>query len=238
MIKQFFVILILSVVGYFLVDAFFKVPFGEKRDNVGNYYIEKSPVDLKVSNSVTAIVVNYRGFDTLGEVTVLFLAATGLGSIMYRRKQKGEKEVRAKNPSSRIIQIGSQILFPMIILLGGYVFIHGHLSPGGGFQGGAIIATASLLMLISYRKFKVSHNAITWIESIAGVVFASLGFIGLVLGRTFLENFLPTGELNDLLSGGIIGIIYIAVGFKVASELTGVIDTVLLNNRPEAQKEN
>lgn len=238
MIKRLFVFLILAVVGYYLVDAVSHIPFGEDRNNVGDFYLEKSPADLKVANSVTAIVVNYRGFDTLGEVTVLFLAATGLSSIMYRRRRKGEKQIRAKKPSSRIVQIGSQILFPMVILLGGYVFIHGHLTPGGGFQGGAIIATASLLMLISYRKFKVNHNTISWIESLAGVVFVSVGYVGLILGLTFLENFLPVGELNDLLSGGIIGIIYIAVGFKVASELTGVIDTVLLNNRPEAKNEN
>jgi multicomponent Na+:H+ antiporter subunit B len=236
MMKRFFIFLILAIVGYYIVDVVSQIPFGENRTNVGDYYLDKSPSELKVSNTVTAIVVNYRGFDTLGEVTVLFLAATGLASIMYRRKRKGEKDVRAKKASSRVIQIGGQILFPMIILLGAYVFIHGHLSPGGGFQGGVIIATASLLMLISYRKFKVNHSTISWIESIAGVVFASLGFTGLILGKAFLENFLPTGILNDLWSGGIIGIIYVAVGFKVAAELTGVIDTLLLNNRPEAKK--
>lgn len=238
MIKRLVVFLILAVFGYFLVGIVSQIPFGENRDNVGDYYIDKTPSELKVSNAVTAIVVNYRGFDTLGEVTVLFLAATGLSSIMYRRRRKGEKQIRAKLPSSRIVQIGGQILFPIIILLGAYVFIHGHLSPGGGFQGGAIIATATLLMLISYRKFKVNHNTISWIESIAGVVFAAIGFVGLILGMTFLENFLPTGEMNELLSGGIVGIIYVAVGFKVASELAGVIDTVLLNNRPGAKNEN
>ncbi|MCD6090649.1 MAG: Na(+)/H(+) antiporter subunit B [Bacteroidales bacterium] len=237
MMKRFFIFLILAIVGYYIVDVVSQIPFGENRVNVGDYYLDKSPSELKVSNTVTAIVVNYRGFDTLGEVTVLFLAATGLASIMFRRKRKGEKDIRAKKASSRIIQIGSQILFPIIILLGAYVFIHGHLSPGGGFQGGVIIATASLLMLISYRKFKVNHSTISWIESIAGIVFVLLGVTGLILGKTFLENFLPTGELNNLLSGGIIGIIYVAVGFKVAAELTGLIDTLLLNNRPEANKE-
>ncbi len=238
MIKRLVVFIIIAVIGFFLVDVINHIPFGEHRANVGDYYLDKTPSELKVSNTVTAIVVNYRGFDTLGEVTVLFLAATGLASIMYRRRRKGEQQIRAKLPSSRIVQIGSQILFPLIILLGVYVFIHGHLSPGGGFQGGAIIATATLLMLISYRKFKVNHNTISWIESIAGIVFVLVGFVGLLLGTTFLQNFLPTGELNDLLSGGIIGIIYVAVGFKVASELAGVIDTVLLNNRPGAKNEN
>lgn len=232
MIKKILVVAILAVIGYSLMNVMLQVPFGQHRETVGDFYLEQSPSTLKVANTVTAIVVNFRGFDTLGEVTVLFLAAMGLASIMYRRKTKGEKEVRAKKASSRILQVGAQIIFPMMVVLGAYVFIHGHLTPGGGFQGGAIIATASLLMLITYRKFKVNHNTVSWIESIAGVVFVGLGMTGLLKGMTFLENFLNVGELNSLLSGGIIGIIYVAVGFKVAAELTGVIDTVLLNNRP------
>ena len=238
MIKKILIIGLLAVIGYSLMNIILQIPFGEKRDNVGNYYLQESPQSLTVANAVTAIVVNFRGFDTLGEVTVLFLASMGLASIMYRKKRKGEKEVRAKKPSSRIVQVGAQILFPMIVILGAYVFIHGHLTPGGGFQGGAIIATASLLMLITYRKFKVNHNTVGWIESIAGVVFVGIGMTGLLKGMAFLENFLPLGELNALLSGGIIGIIYVAVGFKVAAELTGVIDTVLLNNRPDQKNEN
>jgi len=238
MIKKILIFILLAVVGYSLVDVFSYIPFGEHRDTVGDFYLQQSPETLKVANTVTSIVVNFRGFDTLGEVTVLFLAALGLSSIMYRRKRKGEKDVRAKKPSSRILQVGAQIIFPLVVVLGAYVFIHGHLTPGGGFQGGAIIATASLLMLITYRKFKVNHNTISWIESIAGVAFVSIGMVGLLKGMSFLENFLPTGELNSLLSGGVIGIIYVAVGFKVAAELTGVIDTVLLNNRPDSNNEN
>jgi len=238
MVKKVLIFMFIGIIGFYLVDIFSQIPFGEKRDNVGDFYLEQSVQTLKVANSVTGIVVNFRGFDTLGEVTVLFLAALGLSSIMYRRKKEGEKEVRAKKPSSRILQVGAQIIFPMVVVLGAYVFIHGHLTPGGGFQGGAIIATASLLMLITYRKFKVNHNTVSWIESIAGVVFVSVGMVGLLKGMAFLENFLDVGELNSLLSGGIIGIIYVAVGFKVAAELTGVIDTVLLNNRPDNNNEN
>jgi len=119
------------------------------------------------------------------------------------------------------------LIFPAILVLGAYVFIHGHLTPGGGFQGGAIIATGFLLMMMAYKDYKVSHNVLMWVESIAGITFAGIGVWGLVIGKTFLENFLAIGNLNDLLSGGIIPIIYVAVGFKVAAELTGVLDTLL-----------
>ncbi len=227
--KKVVTILLLVFIGYFIAVTFFQIPFGLDRLNVAHDYLMKSPNDLKVANVVTAIVVNFRGFDTLGEVTVLFLAATGLGSILFRKRSThtGLNPRRQAPQASRIVQIGGKLLFPLIVLLGAYVFIHGHLTPGGGFQGGVIIATGYLLMLVAFRKFSIRHSSLTWLEALAGATFAGIGIVGLLVGKTFLQNFLPTGVLNDLLSGGIIGIIYVAVGFKVASELTGILDTML-----------
>ncbi len=232
--KKLLVILLLAVVGYSLATAYFSINFGESRigdvaekNTVGAFYLSQTPGQLSVSNVVTAIVVNYRGFDTLGEVSVLFLAAMGLGSILYMPKKKGEHTVAILKPSSQLLQAGSKLIFPAILVLGAYVFIHGHLTPGGGFQGGAIIATGFLLMMMAYKDFTMSHTILTWVESLAGITFATIGIAGLAMGQTFLENFLPIGNLNDLLSGGIIPIIYIAVGFKVAAELSGVLETLL-----------
>ena len=227
--KKVVTILLLAFVGYFIATAIFSVPFGIDKLNVANEYLLRSPRDLKVANAVTAIVVNFRGFDTLGEVTVLFLAATGLGSILFRRRDThtGLNPKRKAPEASRIVQVGGKLLFPLIVLLGAYVFIHGHLTPGGGFQGGVIVATGYLLLLVSFRKYSVNHSSLTWVEAVAGSIFAGIGIAGILLGKTFLENFLPTGILNNLLSGGIIGIIYVAVGFKVASELIGLLDTML-----------
>ncbi len=232
--KKLLVILLLAVVGYTLYNALTYVKFGEDRlgnpadeKTVAAFYLNETPEKLSVANVVTAIVVNFRGFDTLGEVSVLFLAATGLGSILYRRRKHGEEEEAILKPSSQLVQAGSKLIFPAILVLGAYVFIHGHLTPGGGFQGGAIIATGFLLMMMAYKDYKVSHGVLTWVESLAGITFAGIGIIGLIADKSFLENFLPIGNLNALFSGGIIPIIYIAVGFKVAAELTGVLDTLL-----------
>ncbi len=230
--KKFIVISFLGVIAWYLISAFTSIPFGlDLIKGVKDFYLDKSPNDLKVANVVTSIVVNFRGFDTLGEVTVLFLASTALGSILYRKRSHHSKlNPQRKAPeASAIVQTGAKVIFPFTVILGAYVFIHGHLTPGGGFQGGAIIATGFLLMLISYRKFFVEHNALTWIEALAGSTFVILGILGLVYANNhnFLENFLPAGKLNDLLSGGIIGIIYVAVGFKVGAEITGILDTLL-----------
>jgi multicomponent Na+:H+ antiporter subunit B len=233
--KKVLVILLLAVVGFYISETFFDIGFGNSHfvnneviKPVKDTYLQQTVQELKVANTVTSIVVNFRGFDTLGEVTVLFLSVTALGSILYKRRHHvGERSVLFS--ASSIVTAGSKLLFPAIVLLGAYVFIHGHLSPGGGFQGGVIIATGFLLMLLAYENYSVSHTNLAIVESLAGVTFAGVGLLGFVYGEqgTFLENFLPSGVLNDLFSGGVIPIIYIAVGFKVAAELTGVIYTVL-----------
>ncbi len=226
--KKTIVIFILAAFGYFLSITFLAPEFETNRNHNGvkNIYLEKTVSELKTANTVTAIVVNFRGFDTLGEVTVLFLAATALGSILFKKRHHiGDRAVLL--PASSIVSSGAKLIFPAIIVLGAYVFIHGHLTPGGGFQGGTIIATGFLLMLIAYRDFSISHNVLSVIESLAGILFVVFGLLGFMNGGTFLQNFMGTGELNDLFSGGLIPIIYILVGFKVAAELTGLIYTIL-----------
>lgn len=226
--RKVLVILLLAVTGYYL--SYSLMDLGKSgyaiETGVKDFYLDKTVSELKVANTVTSIIVNFRGFDTLGEVTVLFLAVTALGGILYKRRHDvGERSVLF--PASTIVTSGSKLLFPAIILLGVYIFVYGHLSPGGGFQGGTIIATGFLLMLLAYENFTVSHKTLAFVESFAGIFFVMFGFTGLIMGKTFLENFLPSGELNSLFSGGIIPIIYILVGFKVAAELTGLIYTVL-----------
>ena len=226
--RKFIVILILAVLGYAMFDIFSGLHLGEPHfeNGVKDFYLSKTVSDLHVANTVTSIVVNFRGFDTLGEVTVLFLAVSAMGSVLYKRRHEaGSRTVLFA--SSSIVRSGSKLLFPAIMLLGVYVFIHGHLSPGGGFQGGTIIATGFLLMLLAYRNFKVSHHVLSYVESLAGIIFVVIGLFGFMNGGTFLQNFLPAGELNALFSGGVIGIIYVMVGFKVAAELTGLIYTIL-----------
>ena len=238
--KKVLVIILLIIIGYFLVETFVDIPFGENRignidsnnNTVAGYYLRNTIEKTKVANVITAIVVNYRGLDTLGEVTVLFLASTGLASILYRRKEEEEDVERLNLPSSRLMRTGIRVLFPTIVLLGIYVFIHGHLTPGGGFQGGTIVATGFLLMLITYKGFNTNHNRMAWIESLAGLSFVGIGIWGLLSGNTFLENSSEVGVLNSLISGGLIPVIYIVVGLKVAVELTGILD-ILLKIKPK-----
>ncbi|TRZ54098.1 MAG: cation:proton antiporter, partial [Dehalococcoidia bacterium] len=112
-----------------------------------------------------------------------------------------------------------------------YIFIHGHLTPGGGFQGGAIVASAYLLIYLGCRGRRIPEAGTKVIESLAGLVFVVVGLLGLSFGGYFLLNFLPKGTPNVLFSAGIIPIVYIAIGFKVGSELAGIIDNLMEESR-------
>jgi len=235
--KKYIIFILIAILGLTLAQTFKAIPFGVDRrgdlsqpKTVSAFYLKHSPETLQTANSITAIVVNFRGFDTLGEVSVLFLAATGLASILYRKEEEEEEE-RLTLPSSSLVRIGAKILFPLMLLLGSYVFIHGHLTPGGGFQGGAIIATGFLLMLITYKHFQTNHKVMVWLESLAGLAFVAIGLYGLFVYGSFLQNTKYVGHLNDLISGGFIPLIYIFIGIKVGTELTNILD-ILLKIKP------
>ena len=215
-------LLIILAVGISLSLA--KIPFGVPKTKVGKHYINEGVKETGATNIVTSVVVNYRGFDTLGEVTVLFIASIGVGAVI---STIGEKTARKIEPASLILSTGCRVLFPLILVFGSYIFIHGHLTPGGGFQGGAIIASAYLLIYLGCRERRINAKVSMSLESLGGLLFVVVGLIGLAMGGYFLTNFLPKGTPNLLFSAGVIPIIYIAIGFKVGSELTGIIDNLI-----------
>jgi len=217
-------ILLLIIVALGISLSLAKIPFGTSKTKVGRYYIDEGIKETGAVNIVTSVVVNYRGFDTLGEVTVLFIATIGLGAVLTA---SGREKIRKTEPASLVLYTGCRLLFPLILIFGTYIFIHGHLTPGGGFQGGAIIASGFLLIYLGCRERRISRVAFNLAESLGGLIFVVIGLLGLAFGDYFLSNFLPKGTANTLFSAGIIPIIYIAIGLKVGSELASIIDNLI-----------
>ncbi len=194
-------------------------------NDLSQAYISGAREDLNMPNVVTAIVVSYRGLDTLGEVSVLFLATAGIGFLLKKR----HKALAKRRNGSEILQTGASFLAPLIIVFGTYIFSHGHLSPGGGFQGGVVVASAFLLLTLAYPSFHFSHRMIHWLESLSGLSYLLIGILGLVLlgVHSFLDpRILPAGKWLHLFSGGAVPIIYSIIGIKVGSELSSVIDAL------------
>ncbi|PLX40567.1 MAG: sodium:proton antiporter [Hyphomicrobiales bacterium] len=189
-----------------------------------NYYAEQTASEVGAANIVTAIIVTYRGLDTLGEVTVLFLTAAIIALVLKRDRQPGFEAQHGWPPSGELLHTGSRLLVPLVLLLGVYVFVKGHLSPGGGFQGGAIVASSVLLMLLTDPLRRFSHRLIAVIESGSGLAYVGIGFIGLLLGGGFLDNrILPLGSLGDMFSAGAIPVIYSLIGLKVGAEFSSMM---------------
>ncbi len=231
--KKIISIILLAILGMFFFNIVSAINFGSniKKGSVSEHYIEKGINENRGSNLVTSIVVNYRGFDTLGEVTVLFLAATGLSFLLFSCKCRREFD---KVISSLVLRTATSTLYPLILLFGAYIFIHGHLTPGGGFQGGAVIASGVMLLFMSFRNFNINHRELSTIESLAGISFVALGLAGLIVSNSFLANkLLPLGNWNALFSAGVIPLIYIAVGFKVGSELSGLISDMISSTKED-----
>jgi multicomponent Na+:H+ antiporter subunit B len=223
--RKYLSIILLVIIAAGIVLSLKEIPFGIPKTKIGGHFIDKGVEETGAVNIVTSVVVNYRAFDTLGEVTILFAAAIGLGAVLATSgKRKAGKKVE---PASLIVYTGCRFLFPIIMLTGAYIFIHGHLTPGGGFQGGAIVASAFLLMYLGCQGKRIKTNINTTVEVLGGLTFIGIGIAGMMTGGDFLYNFLPKGEPNMLFSAGIIPLIYIAVGFKVGSELAGIIDNLI-----------
>ena len=190
---------------------------------LATHYAGQGPAELGAPNLVTAVVVTYRGLDTLGEVTVLFISAAGVG-LMLRRRQQVAVEVEDKKPASEIVVTAAQLLMPMVFLFGVYVFVNGHLSPGGGFQGGAIIAAGSLLLLLALPGAELRQRLIAVTESLSGFSYVVVGLLGVILAGGFLDNrIMSLGTYGTLFSAGAIPIIYTLVGLKVGAELSAVL---------------
>jgi multicomponent Na+:H+ antiporter subunit B len=151
---------------------------------------------------------------------------------------------------SKIVRTVANQLILFILIFGLYVIAHGHLTPGGGFQGGAVVVSGVVMLMVAFssQDFKKSLNErlLTIMESTGALIFAALGFAG--LGTVFFYNFLvgspifgripPTGPgPGDFWTAGFIPLMNFAVGLKVIAGLSAVILAIALFARGEEMEE-
>ena len=194
-----------------------------------------------VANTVNGVTYDLRALDTLGEELILFLAA--LGSAVLLRHGRGEdieEEEADEEPGPRTtdaLRVVAAVLVGPLIVLGVYVVTHGHLSPGGGFQGGVILASGLLLVYAAGQVLALERvEPITLVEvaeSSGALAYALVAVGGLVFAGAALFNFLPFGTTGDLLSSGTIAVLSLCVGVEVTGAialiLTEFLDQTLLS---------
>jgi len=133
-----------------------------------------------------------------------------------------------------IVKLISRLLIPFIQLYGIYIILHGHLSFGGGFSGGALVGSSLMLYAIIFglkeSVKKLPHSVSQFIESFGVLAYIIIGFIGMILVGSFLSNKsagFSLGEFGTLFSAGMIPLLTLAIGIKVASTMITLLQRLL-----------
>jgi multicomponent Na+:H+ antiporter subunit B len=211
--------LFLLGLGVLIVAMLRTVELGSVPPLAGEAINAAAADQVGAANFVTAVVLGYRGFDTLLELTILFTAATAGGLVLGKRK----KDARRDPDSGFILRAGADLFFPLLLVVGIYIILHGHLTPGGGFQGGVILAAAFFIPILARPGTSLDQRIVSVIEGLAGASFILIGLLAMLAGEEFLTPLLAKGQLGTLLSAGTLPLLYIAVGLKVGSELAGLL---------------
>jgi multicomponent Na+:H+ antiporter subunit B len=173
------------------------------------------------SNAISSINFDLRGLDTLGEETIFLASVVVIAVILRPAADETEQRTMSHGRPLDATVFGGLLLFPIIVIIGLDVVTHGHLTPGGGFQGGVILGTGIHLLYVAgtYRLLQRVRpvRPFEWTEAIGAGAFACLGISALMLGASFLANVIPVGNLGTLFSGGTVPLLNGVVGVEVAS---------------------
>jgi len=202
-----------------LVAACLDLPrFGGAQHPYGDRVVRAS-LARHTANTIASVNFDQRAFDTLGEMSILF--ASVLGTVVLLRQTRDEHRA-APEPEHVALPVRryALLVLPVAVVTGLYVIAHGQLSPGGGFQGGVVVATALHLLYLGadYRALERIRPVGSYevADALAASAYLVLGLAGLVAGTTFLANFLPYGTFNTLSSGGTVPLLNAAIGMEVA----------------------
>jgi multicomponent Na+:H+ antiporter subunit B len=175
----------------------------------------------RAPNVVTSINFDQRGLDTFGEEAILFASVIGAATLL---RPADDERPRKPPGTGRLLQatrLIGYVMLPVTLMIGADVVVHGHLTPGGGFQGGVILATGLHLLYVagSYPALR-RLRPLQWYEygeSVGMGAVVALGVAGLVAGAGFLANVLPKGVFGSLVSAGTVPLFSVAIGVEVAS---------------------
>lgn len=194
-------------------------------NEVSELYVEHGIEDTGAVNSVTGMILSYRAFDTFGETNVLFISGCCV-MILLLLDHKAQKNSAIANDrfyepkNDVILQQVARILVPIVFIFSIYVMLNGHLSPGGGFSGGAMMGAGMILYVCAFgfdktRRF-FSERVYTSVKVTALVLYGVMITYYYIMGANGLENHIPLGTPGAILSAGLILPIDLVVGLQVA----------------------
>lgn len=204
-------------------------PLGFVKSKYGDLVNSITVPERHITDAVTAVNFDIRGFDTLGEEFILFTSVMGIVLLMRRQPDEPAGDHDDQTPgrlvplASDAVRITSLTLVPVTVLFGLYVVTHGQITPGGGFQGGVILASAPLLLYLcaEYGPLRraLPQRLVAVSEAIGAAAYILIGGIAVAVGGVFLQNVLPLGQNGSVTGGGIVPLIDVGVGCEVSGGL-------------------
>jgi multicomponent Na+:H+ antiporter subunit B len=213
----------IALLGGLLAWSLVAIPkFGDYRGPYG-YVLNRVVVpERHMSNVVTSVVFDYRGFDTMGEEFILFIAVMGV-VLLLRKQERGEHDGVNDEIGSDGVRIGGVLAVGLCVLTALWLIAFGFVTPGGGFQGGVILAASVLLVfaISSYRAWSGVHSeqVLDPLEGIGAGGYVVVGLVALANGLPFLTNLLGPGKTGTLVSGGSASIVNWCAGIEVGAAL-------------------
>lgn len=196
-----------------------------------DFFFQNGYQDTGSKNLVTAIYLDYRLFDSLFEAGILLVAVSGVIWIsQHNIKEKNATFMIDKQKTPELFVTFSRLLYPVMLLFGLYVILNGHLSPGGGFQGGAIVATAILILYYIDISKEIDVKFILLIEKILFLLLITIASLSLFTRGELFTNFIPL-DANVELKQIYLILLNIIIGAKVAFGLVAVFTAFLKEGR-------
>jgi multicomponent Na+:H+ antiporter subunit B len=211
-----------AVLLYGTVDLpVFGDPAAAAHNHVAPYYITQSPEQIGIPNMVASVLASYRGYDTLGEVVVVFAAVIGVIALLgLRRRPEGAKRAPRTLETHDVMKVVARIVVPVIMLFGLYVQFHGEYSPGGGFQAGVIFAASIILYALVFglaaARQIIPPRVLNWLPAAGVLIFGGVGLLTMALGGNYLDYNVLAADPQTAQQRGIV-MIEIGVGVTVAS---------------------
>jgi len=203
----------------------FTDPAAPIHQHVAPRYINEMEAEIGIPNMVTAVLASYRGYDTLGETTVIFTAGLGVMALLGRFGRKSPLQVSRAMSDNVILRVISRALIPFILMFGLYVQFHGELGPGGGFQAGVMVAVAFILYAMVFGIAKAQQVIPSWLLHIltaTGVlIYGGTGVVAMLAGGVYLDYDLLA---HDPVHGQHLGIflVELGVGITVSSVMLSI----------------
>jgi multicomponent Na+:H+ antiporter subunit B len=218
------------LLGIYCYSALNMPSWGSYRGPYGDAIARRAVYERHTTDIVNAINYDYRGFDTLGEEFILFTAVLGVAMLLRREEDAPTQPAGQIKDDGGLSTAVRSVNLPTLLvttMFGLYICLHGQLTPGGGFQGGVILATGVVLVYIcentgAFSRI-TSHAAVEITEALGAGGYAVIGIIPLLLGLPFLCNFIPLGTTGDVFSSGTIALISACVGVEVTASFLLVV---------------